>query len=78
MEIFDRIGKTNYVAIGITVACMAILLSYELKLKSVIGKKCKFPVPIQLILVIAGTATAWGLDLHQSYGLRVVGNVPTG
>ena len=54
------------------------MLAYELKLKVVIAKRCKFPIPIQLILVVLGTLASWGLDLNASYGLRVVGNVPTG
>ena len=54
------------------------MLAYGLKLKVVIAKRCRFPIPIQLILVILGTLASWGLDLNASYGLRVVGNVPTG
>ena len=78
IEIFERISKTNHVAIGITCVCLLILLAYELKVKLVIAKRCRFPIPIQLILVVLGTLAAWGLDLNASYGLRVVGNVPTG
>ena len=51
MAIFDRIENTNSVAVGITVVCVAILLVFDLKVKAMIAKKCRFPIPIQFILV---------------------------
>ena len=42
------------------------------------SKKCKFPVPIQFLLVVLGTLAAWLLQLNEGYGLNVVGEVPTG
>ena len=30
---------------------------------SVVGKKCRFPVPIQLIVVVIGTALSYAFDL---------------
>jgi solute carrier family 26 protein len=68
----------NYVAIGISFACLLILLVYEFQIKPAIAKKCRFPVPIQFILVVVGIVVAWSLELKEKHGLRVVGHVPTG
>ena len=43
-----------------------------------VGKMCRFPVPVQFILVVLATLVAWSLKLHENHGLRVVGKVPTG
>ena len=68
----------NYGAIGISAVCLVILLIFEFKVKSLIGKKCRFPVPVQFILVFVGTLVAWSLHLNEDYDVKVVGNVPTG
>ena len=78
IAIFESLGKVNYVAIGISLVCLLILILYEYQMKPTISKKCRFPVPVQFILVVVGTLVAWLMKLNSEHGLRVVGRVPTG
>lgn len=41
-------------------------------------KKCDMPLPIELIGVIAGTVISRSLNLPGTYGIKTVGEIPTG
>ena len=48
VAILKSIPTVNFVAIGISVICIGILLAYDFVIKPWIRKKCKFPIPIQV------------------------------
>ena len=78
MAIFESLNKLNYVAIGISIICLLLLIVYEYHVKPMVSKRCRFPVPIQFILVVLGALVACLMKLNVDHGLRVVGRVPTG
>lgn len=78
MAIFESLHKVNYVAVGISFVCLLSLVMYEYYAKPLVSKKCRFPVPVQFILVVLGALVAWFMKLNADHGLRVVGRVPTG
>ena len=41
------------------------------------AKKCSFPIPIQLIVVVFGTLFAYLFKFHDEYGVGIVGNITT-
>lgn len=42
------------------------------------AKKCRFPIPVELIAVVGGTVLSYFLDLGPSYNVILVGHIPTG
>lgn len=47
-------------------------------LKPKIAKKCSVPVPIELIAVVGGTIFSRYLHLQDVYGIKPIGDIPTG
>lgn len=43
-----------------------------------LAKRCAFPVPIEMIVVILGTLVSIYANLHETYGLSTVGTIPVG
>lgn len=41
-------------------------------------EKTKIPIPIELIAVILGTVASYFGELNENYGIRIVGEIPTG
>ena len=68
LEALRRAGEANPVAVGISVASIALLAL----LKRVAPRFPRF-----LLVVAGGTLAAWGLGLEE-HGLRIVGAVPSG
>ncbi|CAG0886428.1 unnamed protein product [Darwinula stevensoni] len=78
IDFFPMIMRSNAAALivaGITM--FALALNNDL-LKPCLAKKCPFPVPIELICVVIGTAASYGVDLHHNYNITTVGYLPTG
>ena len=46
--ILENISNVNYVAIGISVTCLLLLLVHDFIIKPMVNKKCTFPIPIQV------------------------------
>uniref|UniRef100_A0A8C5MX04 STAS domain-containing protein n=1 Tax=Leptobrachium leishanense TaxID=445787 RepID=A0A8C5MX04_9ANUR len=64
VSLFRRIHNTN---IGTLVV-------------SIISLLCLFalPMPIELVVLVISTAVSYGVNLHEKYGMGIVGNIPTG
>ena len=45
---------------------------------STLAHYCKFPVPIQFIVVIIGTLISYFMDFKNIFNVKVIGDVPTG
>ncbi|KAJ8683173.1 hypothetical protein QAD02_018965 [Eretmocerus hayati] len=76
--IFNDIPDANSTAVLISIiSCFIMIVNNEL-LKPWFSKRCSFPVPIELIAVIAGTSVSSYFELPLNYGLKTVGNIPIG
>lgn len=42
------------------------------------SKKCRFPIPVELIAVVGGTALSYFLGLGPNHNVILVGEIPTG
>lgn len=47
-------------------------------LKPWMSKKCRFPIPVELIAVVGGTALSYLVGLGPNYNVILVGHIPTG
>ncbi|KAG8435945.1 hypothetical protein GDO86_007153 [Hymenochirus boettgeri] len=40
--------------------------------------KLPMPIPIELIVLVISTGVSYGINLHRTYGVGIVGDIPTG
>jgi len=66
---------TEVIISSITIFCLAVHNDW---LKPWYGKKTKFPVPIELILLAVGIASSYFGELHEKYDVDILGTIPTG
>ncbi|XP_014668688.1 PREDICTED: sulfate anion transporter 1-like [Priapulus caudatus] len=78
IEIFSTIGDANVAAILTSVICVTCLFVTKELLDPRLRPIILMPVPMELLLVIAGTAMAYVFDLNENFGLSIVGDIPTG
>ncbi|KAK6190522.1 hypothetical protein SNE40_002373 [Patella caerulea] len=78
IEIFTNITQTNIADLVISVICVIILLLVKICINQRFKAKLKFPVPIDLLIVIVGTIISHFADLNGRFGVAVVGSIPTG
>lgn len=79
-EIFKQLGlgNFNWAAIVISVVAILILVINNDYVKPAVAKKCSFPIPIELIIVIAGTCFSKYCFFEDTFGVKPIGTIPTG
>ncbi|XP_058805489.1 solute carrier family 26 member 6-like isoform X2 [Phymastichus coffea] len=76
--IFKDIPDANIAAVITScITCCLLTFSNEL-IKPWVGRKCKFPLPMELLAVITGTLVSSIFNLPASYNIKTVGKIPTG
>lgn len=78
MDIFAKLPESNLTAIlvsGIMILFMVIVNEF---VKPWMSKKCRFPIPVELIAVVGGTALSYFVGLGPNYNVILVGHIPTG
>ncbi|XP_071982934.1 solute carrier family 26 member 6-like [Engystomops pustulosus] len=77
VSLFRRIQETN---IGtLVVSLIALLFLFAVKeVNQRFNSKLCMPIPIELIVLIISTAISYGVNLHGTYGVGIVGDIPTG
>ena len=78
VDLIKVMDSVNYVTLGMSVVSILILLSFDLIFKAKIALKCKFPVPIQFMVVIIGTLISYCFDFKNNFNVKVIGEVPKG
>lgn len=75
---FEAIPRAN-VAVVIFSGCVILFMCIcnEL-LKPWLSKKCRFPIPAELLAVVTGTLLSRYLNLEERYNIKSVGNIPLG
>ncbi|XP_075571336.1 prestin isoform X3 [Pelecanus crispus] len=75
--VLSKITTTNIAALIVGLTCIVLLLiGKEINLR--FKKKLPVPIPMEIIVVIIGTGVSAGMNLSESYGVDVVGNIPQG
>lgn len=74
----EAIPRAN-IAVVIFSACVIVFMTIcnEL-LKPCLSKKCRFPIPAELLSVVAGTLLNRYLNLGEKYDVQSVGHIPLG
>ncbi|GJQ74244.1 hypothetical protein Trydic_g19148 [Trypoxylus dichotomus] len=78
VSIFKDISNVNYVTMAISAVTISITVFNNEFLKPRVAKLCSFPVPIELVVVTAGTLISYFCRLNTDHAVRIVGNIPSG
>ncbi|XP_045112525.1 prestin-like [Portunus trituberculatus] len=75
--------SVNPVVVGVSVVCIVTLVANNELLKVSVSlappkKSERIPVPMELLVVVAGTAVSHLLHLEERHHVTVIGQVPTG
>lgn len=77
-DIIVNIEKANPYAVYVSIACIIFMVLMNEFLKPWASKRCKFPIPSELIAVVGFTLFSYAVDLGGVYGVKEVGDIPTG
>ncbi|CAH1373967.1 unnamed protein product [Tenebrio molitor] len=77
-SVVQELSMVNWAAVLISVVTSAVLILNNELLKPVVAKKSSFPVPIELIAIVAGTLVSKYCDLEEIYSIKIVGEIPSG
>ncbi|RMG08220.1 MAG: solute carrier 26 family protein [Cyanobacteria bacterium J055] len=85
LSIFRTIDRTNWVALGLGLGSIAILLFFNYPLVKWLKRRRwsdRAILPVSksapLLVVIVGTLLVWALHLDRAAGVKVVGDIPSG
>ncbi|XP_053400591.1 solute carrier family 26 member 6-like [Mercenaria mercenaria] len=76
--IVHHIAETNYPTLIMSVICMVILYIVKVQVNQRFKAKMKFPVPVELLVVVAGTMLSYFLKFSENYKMTIVGEIPAG
>ncbi|KAF9406381.1 hypothetical protein HW555_013230 [Spodoptera exigua] len=78
VEVCKNLPNLNWAAFVISfITCLIIALNNE-RLKPWVSKRSRIPVPIELLAIVIGTLASRFGHLRETYGIGLVGNIPTG
>lgn len=78
-EIFMNLPQANLYTIYVSIACVSFMILMNEIIRPVVGKKCKLPLPSELMAVIGFTIISFLLKLGgDEYKVIEVGKIPTG
>lgn len=72
---FEKINTTHLPTLGMSCSCIFLLLFVKLVVDPFVERKIRMPVPIEMILVIAGTLLSRYMTLEDK-GFAVIDNIP--
>ncbi|XP_046682653.1 sulfate transporter-like isoform X2 [Homalodisca vitripennis] len=78
IDLIKMINQTNFLALAMTLSVVTILTVFVQCIKPRLSKKSKFPVPMELIIVVLGTLISRHFQLPEKFNISVVGDIPTG
>ncbi|KAK5979361.1 sulfate transporter and sulfate transporter antisigma-factor antagonist [Trichostrongylus colubriformis] len=71
-------GLANWITFGISVCTIVLLFTVKTYLDPSIRKRCSVPVPYDLFVMIIGTIVSYLINLHDRFGVKIIGEIPTG
>ncbi|XP_076685648.1 prestin isoform X4 [Andrena cerasifolii] len=77
VDVLNNIDDVNAVAILLSCVTIVVLVANNL-LKPKVAKLSPFPIPIEMLAVVIGTALSVYVDLEDAYGIVTVGHIPVG
>ncbi|XP_030077533.1 solute carrier family 26 member 9 [Microcaecilia unicolor] len=77
IDICKNLPKTNIASLVYAlVSCVLLIVVKELNARYM--HKIRFPIPMEIIIVIVATAISGGLNMPEKYHMDVVGHIPLG
>ncbi|XP_075430643.1 solute carrier family 26 member 6-like [Ascaphus truei] len=77
MNICSKLPQTNIASLLTGVVAITVLLTVKF-LNQKYSSKIRMPIPIELITLIVATGISYGANLNETYGMDIVGEIPTG
>ncbi|XP_037518876.1 sulfate anion transporter 1 isoform X3 [Rhipicephalus sanguineus] len=77
-DVIQNLHQTNLVTLAISMTAMLVCAVVHECVNARYKSKLKMPVPIDLLVIIAATAISYFFEFNTTYGVRVIGFVPTG
>ncbi|XP_071514884.1 prestin-like isoform X2 [Panulirus ornatus] len=77
-DLFQRLASVNPAVLIMSAVSIVILVFNNEVLKPRAKKYTNLPIPIELLVVVVGTAVSYLANLEGNYGVRVIGDIPTG
>ncbi|KAH8233832.1 hypothetical protein KR038_010017, partial [Drosophila bunnanda] len=78
IDVIKGVPDTNLVNFGFCVGVIVFMTICNECLKPCLSKRCRFPFPAELIMVIGGTLISKWFHLHDEFDVNLVGNIPSG
>lgn len=78
IESASRIKESNYPEFILSFTCILIIYLVKSQLNERYKSRLRFPIPIDLIIVVIATPISYFLQLGDKYNFRVVGKIPAG
>ncbi|XP_046639394.1 solute carrier family 26 member 6-like [Daphnia pulicaria] len=78
VAIFGALPKTNLAEVVVSFIAITIMAVHNDWLKPWYGKKMKFPIPTELLVIGIGTAASYLGKLSSDYGINILNHIPTG
>ncbi|XP_017111924.1 sulfate anion transporter 1 [Drosophila elegans] len=78
IDVIKGVPETNLVNFGFCMAVILFMMICNECLKPRLSKRCRFPLPAELIMVIGGTLISKWFNLYVDYKVNPVGNIPSG
>ncbi|XP_017059088.1 solute carrier family 26 member 6 [Drosophila ficusphila] len=78
IDVIKGVPETNLVNFGFCMAVIVFMTICNECIKPRLSKKCRFPLPAELIMVIGGTLISQWFNLCDDYKVKPVGTIPSG
>ncbi|XP_001353963.4 solute carrier family 26 member 10 [Drosophila pseudoobscura] len=78
IDVIKSVPQTNLVNFGFCVAVIIFMAVCNEILKPFLSKRCRLPLPAELIAVIGGTLISKCFDLQPQFNVQLVGVIPSG
>uniref|UniRef100_A0A1I8FTQ2 STAS domain-containing protein n=1 Tax=Macrostomum lignano TaxID=282301 RepID=A0A1I8FTQ2_9PLAT len=78
INLFQVIETANFVTMGLSAACCAVLYLVKEFINPLVKKKFKVPLPIELLIIIITLLASEFSNMSSNLGVVIVGEVPRG
>lgn len=77
-DIIEQVPNSNLSAVYTSTIVILFMIFMNEYMKPWASKKCKFPIPAELLVVVGGTAASYFIGLGPNFGVTLVGVIPVG
>lgn len=78
IDLCKSLPQTNVAALIFCIGIIVFMTICNELIKPCLRKRCRFPLPAELIAVIGGTLISMLVKVEPRYGIKLVGEIPTG